>query len=278
MKSLQSVYLVPYDFTKVSEWALHLALQMAKKNNKLVYLLNIAKNQHDKIKAREKFDTRKDEMKPEDRELVLTRVIVGDIFEDLAKAGSLLNTAMIVMGTHGATGLQKVFGSNAEKVIASSSVPVLIVRENEKIESFGNIVMPFSFVKETIQILRYAATVAKEFDSTIHLVAQHDKDEWLQGHVKVNQKVARTFLSENGIKHEIVNLEGKKKGYEKELISFADEINAGIIAATYYKEGVLPRPNSFIQEMMENKAYIPLLTINADELSVASNTLGFLTA
>lgn len=278
MKSLQSVYLVPYDFTKVSEWALHLALQMAKKNNKLVYLLNIAKNQHDKIKAREKFDTRKDEMKPEDRELVLTRVIVGDIFEDLAKAGSLLNTAMIVMGTHGATGLQKVFGSNAEKVIASSSVPVLIVRENEKIESFGNIVMPFSFVKETIQILRYAATVAKEFDSTIHLVAQHDKDEWLQGHVKVNQKVARTFLSENGIKHEIVNLEGKKKGYEKELISFADEIDAGIIAATYYKEGVLPRPNSFIQEMMENKAYIPLLTINADELSVASNTLGFLTA
>ena len=278
MKSLQSVYLVPYDFTEVSEWALHLALQMAKKNDKLVYLLNIAKNQHDKIAAREKFEERKTELKSEDKDLVLTRVIVGDIYEDLAKAGSLLNTAMIVMGTHGATGLQKVFGSNAEKVIASSSVPVLIVRENEKIESFDNIVMPFSFAKETIQILRYAATVAKEFDSTIHLVASHDKDEWLEGHVQVNQKVARKFLSENGINHEIVNLEDKKKSFEKSLIAFADGIDAGIIAATYYKEGILPRPNGFIQEMIENKAYIPLLTINADELSVASNTLGFLTA
>ncbi len=278
MKTLQSVYLVPYDFTEVSEWALHLALQMAHKNDKLVYLLHIAKNQHDKIAAREKFDARRDELNPEDKELVLTRVIVGDIFEDLAKAGSLLNTAMIVMGTHGATGFQKIFGSNAEKVVASSSVPVLIVRENEKIESFGHIVMPFSFEKETIQILRYAATVAMEFDSTVYLVAHHDKDEWLEGHVQVNQKVARKFLSEKGINHEIVNLESRKKSYEKELIEFADKIDAGIIAATYYKEGVLPRPNSFIQEMMENKAYIPLLTINADELSVASNTLGFLTA
>lgn len=277
MKTLQSVYLVPYDFTEVSEWALHLALQMAKKNDKLVYLLHIAKNKHEQIAAREKFVIRKGELKPENVDLVLTRVIIGDIYEDLAKAGSLLNTAMIVMGTHGATGLQKIFGSNAEKVISSSSVPVLIVRENEKIESFGHIVMPFSFEKETIQILRYAATVAKEFDSTIHLVAHHDKDEWLEGHVKVNQTVARKFLTENGIKHEIENLESKKN-FEKEIIAFADSIPAGIIAATYFNESILPKPNSFIQAMMENKAYIPLLTINADELSVASNTLGFLTA
>ncbi len=277
MKNLQSIYLVPFDFSEVSEWALHLAFQMAKKNDKLIYLLHIAKNQSDKIAETKHFEERVEKMTPEQKSMVVTKVIVGDIYDDLAKAGSLLNTSMIIMGTHGATGFQKIFGSHAEKVVSSTNVPVLIVRENENVESFANIVIPFSFAKESIQILRYAASVAKEFDSTIHLAAAHDKDEWLEGHVQVNTKVARKYLSENGIKHEIVNLE-KKKSYEKDLIKFAESINAGMIAATYFKESVLPKPNSFIQEMMENKAYIPLLTINADEISVQTSTLGFITA
>ncbi len=277
MKTLNSVYLVPYDFTEVAEWALHLALQMAKKNDKSVYLLHVAKNHSDKFAKKKQFKDRMSEMSSENQALITTKVIEGDIYQDIAKAGDILNASMIIMGTRGATGFQKIFGSHAEKVISSTSVPILIVRENEQIESFKDIVMPFSFAKESIQVLRYAAALAKEFNSTIHLVGAHDKDEWLEGHVKVNQMVARKFLTENGIAHELVNLESQKS-YAKELIAFASSIKAGMIAATYYKVSTLPKPNSFIQEMIENKADIPLLTINADEISVASVTLGFITA
>lgn len=277
MTSSQRYYLVPFDFTEVSEHALHLAFQLAEKNNREVYLLHVAKNQHDKIAARKTFQERVEKLTDKQKAIITTKVLVGDIFVDLAKAGDILNASMIVMGTHGAKGFQKLFGSNAEKVISSSSVPVLIVRENEDLESFKTIVMPFSFEKETIQVLRYAAVLAKELDSVVHLVGQHKSDEWLQGHLKVNQTVARTFLTEQGIKHEVINLP-TKSSFQKELMRYAEEIDAGLIAATYFKDGILPLPNSFIQEMIENKAIIPLLTINADEISVASSVLSFMTS
>lgn len=276
MNSLVPLYIVPFDFTEVAEHALHLAFQLAEKNDRQVYMLHVAKNQHDKIIARKSFEERVEKMTEAEKKRVTTKVIIGDIFTDLAKAGDLLNASMIVMGTHGAKGFQKLFGSHAEKVISASSVPVLIVRENEEIEAFKTIVMPFTFEKETIQVLRYAAVLAKELDSTVHLVGQYKSDEWLAGHVKVNQTVARSFLTEQNIAHEVVNLP-HKKSYQKELMEYAVNVNAGLIAATYYKDGILPLPNSFIQEIIENKAVIPLLTINADEISVASSVLSFMT-
>ncbi len=276
MNSLLPLYIVPFDFTDVSEHALHLAFQLAEKNDRQVYLLHVAKNQHDKILARKSFEERVAKMPTAEKDRVTTKVIIGDIFNDLAKAGDLLNASMIVMGTHGAKGFQKLFGSHAEKVIAAAGVPVLIVREKEDLQSFKTIVMPFSFEKETIQVLRYAAVLAKEMNSTVHLVGQHKSDEWLAGHLKVNQSVARTFLTEQNIQHEVVNLP-HKESYQKELMDYAVKVDAGLIAATYYKDGILPLPNSFIQEMIENKAVIPLLTINADEISVASSVLSFMT-
>jgi nucleotide-binding universal stress UspA family protein len=276
MTSLQPLYLVPYDFTEVAEYALNLAFQLAEKNDRDVYLLHVSKNHHDKLVARKNFTERVEQLTEAQKKRITTKVIVGDIFEDLAKAGHLLNASMIVMGTHGAKGFQKLFGSNAEKIISASTVPVLIVREMEELESFKTIVMPFSFEKESIQVLRYAAALAKEMDSTIYLAGQYKSDEWLAGHLKVNQTVARTFLTEHGIKHEVVNLP-MNKSFQKELVSYAQEIDAGLIAATYYNESILPRPNTFIQEMIENKAVIPLLTINAEEISVASSVLSFMT-
>lgn len=277
MATPQPLYLVPFDFTEVSESALHLAFQLAEKNDRSVYLLHIAKNNHDRIIARKGLEDRVAKMSAEEKKRVSTKVLVGDLFSDLAKAGDILNASMIVMGTHGAKGFQKLFGSHAEKIISAASVPVLIVREKEDLKSFKTIVMPFSFEKETIQVLRYAAALAKEMDSIIHLVGQHKSDEWLAGHLKVNQSVARTFLTEQGIKHDVINLP-MKSSFQKELIKYAEESDAGLIAATYFRDGILPRPNSFIQEMIENKAVIPLLTINADEISVASSVLSFMTS
>ena len=57
-------------------------------------------------------------------------VCVGTIFEEIGKTASKQAAQLIIMGTHGATGLQKLFGSNAMKVITSSNTPFLIVQKN----------------------------------------------------------------------------------------------------------------------------------------------------
>lgn len=55
-------------------------------------------------------------------------VVPGLVHEEIIKQAQLVKADMIVMGTHGRTGLDHVlFGSTAEKVVRKSPIPVLTV-------------------------------------------------------------------------------------------------------------------------------------------------------
>jgi len=57
-----------------------------------------------------------------------TKVLVGDVAEEIIRYSEENGVDLIVMGTHGYKGLEKVmFGSVAEKVVRSSSCPVLTI-------------------------------------------------------------------------------------------------------------------------------------------------------
>ncbi|CAG35111.1 universal stress protein [Desulfotalea psychrophila] len=59
---------------------------------------------------------------------ITTKVLAGDISEQIIGYASSLETGMIVMGTHGYKGLEKImFGSVANKVVQNSHCPVLTV-------------------------------------------------------------------------------------------------------------------------------------------------------
>jgi len=270
------IYLVPYDFSSVSESAARLALDLAEANNGSAYLLHIVGRDSEKIEARKSFKQLVSEMNEEDRSRVVTKVIVGDLFEDVGKAGDILKASLIVMGTHGARGMQKFLGSHAVKMISNASTtPFLITQGKKKVDKINNIVMPFSFAKETIQITSFASAMAKKFKAKIHLVGYHDSDQWLGHKTQSNQLVVRRHLTEAGVEHEIVNLE-QNNSFEQELLTYSELVDADIIAAAYYKEGVLPTPNSFIQMMIENEQQIPVLTVNAAELTVINSNFTFM--
>lgn len=274
--STQPLYLVPFDFTPVSESALQLAIDLAEANSGSVYLLHVVGKSSEKEEARVKFREVLGTVKEEHRDLVTTNVIVGDIFEDVGKAGDILKAALIVMGTHGAKGMQKVFGSHAVKMISNSSSPFLITQGKKTVDKIKSIVMPFSFAKESIQIVTFAASIAQKFNAKIHLVGYHDKDQWLKRKTQSNQLVVRKHLTDNEVAHEIVNLP-KVDSYEKELLAYAASVDADVIAASYFKEGILPNPNSFIQLIIENELQVPVLTVNAEELSVINSNFSFMT-
>ncbi len=269
------LYLVPHDFSAVSESATRLALDLAEANDGSAYLLHIVGKNSEKIEARKKFAEMIDAMSPEDQKRATTKVIVGDLYEDMGKAGDILKASLIVMGTHGAQGMQKFFGSRAVKMISNASTPFLITQGKKEIKKIKTIVMPFSFAKESIQITTFASAMAKKFKAKIHLVGFHDSDKWLENKMQSNQLVVRRHLTDAGIEHEIVNLLGQKS-YQEELMNYAKSVDADIIAAAYFKEGFLPSPNSFIQMMMENDHQIPLLTVNSSELTVINSNYSFM--
>lgn len=271
----QPLYLVPHDFSSVSKSATKLAIDLAKANDGSVYLLHIVSKDSEKSEARKKFSELVSEMKEENQKLLTTKVITGDLYEDMGKAGDILKASLIVMGTHGAKGMQKFFGSHAVKMISNASTPFLITQGKKTVEKMKTIVMPFSFAKESIQITTFASAMAKKFKATIHLVGYHDSDKWLENKMQSNQLVVRRHLTDAGVEHEIINLTGKGS-YEEELMHYSKSVDADLIAAAYFKEGILPSPNSFIQMMIENEQQIPLLTVNSAELTVINSNYSFM--
>ena len=266
------LYLIPFDFTPVSESALRLGLDLAIANNGAVILLHVVKKHSEKRDVKTKFKEYVANLEESDAKLVKTKVLVGDLFDNIGIASDLLDPSLIVLGTHGARGFQKIFGSNVVKMISHSASPFMITQGKKTVEKINTIVMPFSFEKKTIQITNLATKIAKKFDATIHLVGYHDKDEWLNQHMKTNQLIVRKSFESNDVKYEIANIP-VGSDYEAELMKYAQKVDADLMAAGYYQDGIITNPNSFIQSMIENELNLPLLTINAEELGVSTGNI-----
>ncbi len=57
---------------------------------------------------------------------------MGNPFEEIISTARELNISLIVMGSHGRTGIERaLFGSTAEKVVRYAPCPVFTVRERE---------------------------------------------------------------------------------------------------------------------------------------------------
>lgn len=58
-----------------------------------------------------------------------TAIVSGIPYDEITAAASRIDASLIVLGTHGRTGLDHIlFGSTAERVVRSASCPVLTVR------------------------------------------------------------------------------------------------------------------------------------------------------
>ncbi|MCR9174291.1 MAG: universal stress protein [bacterium] len=265
---LQSpIYLVPYDFSEIAESAFVLALQLAKRNNGTVYLLHIAKTEADERKAHVRMSDMVRNLSEVGKKRVFVKVLRGNLYKSVAIAGEILGANLTVMGTHGMTGMQRLLGSNALKMVAMSSTPYLLLVKEQNLRKVDTIVMPFSFVEDTLFVLDALVEFAKQYESAIHLVGYYDKVEWQNQRSSENQQTARNFLERRGLECEIVNLP-RKKSYEQELSDYMFEVNADLIAASYFKNSRVPPPNSFIQVMLDSDNLLPMLTVNGDAFKV----------
>ena len=261
------IYLVPYDFSEIAESTFVMALSLAKRNNGTVYLLHIAKTEMEEMKAQSEMNDMVRNLSEEGRKRVFVKVLRGNLYKSVAIAGEILGANLSVMGTHGMSGMQRLLGSNALKMVAMSSTPYLLLVKEQKLEKVDTIVMPFSFVEDTLFVLDALVEFAKQYESIIHLVGYYDKVEWQNKQSLENQKTARKFLEKRGLSCEIVNLP-KDKSFEEELSDYLFKVNADLIAASYFKNSIVPPPNSFIQVMLDNDHLLPMLTVNGDAFKV----------
>ena len=269
--------LVPHDFSIVADCAVNHASKIAKSFNGEVYLLHVVAKAKEVDAAKAKLTKLVEEA--DNKYGVNTHVIVriGNIFDDIGDVATEIGAGYIVMGTHGATGMQKIMGSHALKVISHSKVPFIIVQEKGPSDTdvYDDIVVPIDYSDVTKQKLTIAASIAQHFNSKIHIFASKESDEFLQTKLNRELSFAKNYFAEKEVSYSIENAE-QTGGFKKQLIRFAARINADMIAIVNTREGAL-LPDFFgsdEQEVIANEAEIPVIITNPTQRFVSGSVFG----
>jgi len=145
---LQSI-LVPTDFSEPSAKALHYALALAKQFDAKITLLHIVEPigatpdfaynplvlETETVMASARKQLHRLIEKEGIRPALIKSTVVrnGVPFHEIAQAAATLKIDLIVISTHGYTGLKHVLlGSTAERVVRHAPCPVLVVRKEER--------------------------------------------------------------------------------------------------------------------------------------------------
>jgi len=254
--------LVPHDFTPAGATALNYAIDLAKNFEAEINLLHVTKNNKDNKKAQNKFT---DIIEKLDKKGLVINVIVrkGDIFETIGKVAKENHSSIVVMGTHGATGMQKVFGSFAIKVIKSTHTPFIIVQEGHKYTTTKNIVFPVDISKESLQIEQVVTAIAKKTNSKVHIISEKYTDTSYKIKSAVNLQILNKEFSEHDVEH--VN-ENVKKISSGEILKYAKVNKCDLIGISYYSDAMFSQFDSIFQDIITNKSKIPTLIINSKEV------------
>lgn len=260
-------YLIPHDFTTVGDVAAKYAISMAKKTEAEIALLHIVKSNKERIAAKKKLEKIADQLKSETG-IASIQILVkeGNIFNDIGATAEKEKCRLVVMGTHGAKGMQKVFGSYAIKVITNASVPFMIVQDEDPDKEIKKIVLPIDLTMESMQVSKLAAEMALRFGAKVHIIAAKQKDATLRRKRKIHFKVLEKQFEELGVDCELNAVEGSSK-LHKLVIDYAEKEQADMIAIAYHTESILPQFDRFAQSILTNELKLPVLIVNSKQVS-----------
>lgn len=261
---MANTFIVPHDFTSVGDTALKQALFLANRLKSKIILLHIINNDSKKQEALKQLKTTIDNIPPElkgGRVEIEPEVLKGSIFDDIGKFAEQKEARLIIMGTHGLRGMQKVFGSHAIKVIKSTSVPFMVVQDGYEPKQLKKIVVPIDFSQESLQIVKPVGDWAQLFGAKVDIIAEKYGDPRLHRQIKIRIAVTKKDYEEKNIDCDFHLLSGNKSTQEK-ITAHANENNADLIAIAYHSTSLLPQLDGFAQTFLLNEARIPCLVIN----------------
>lgn len=263
MDALKNCFLVPYDFTDVAENAVDHAVLLSKIKSAEVVLLNIVKKDTEVSEVEQTLKVEAKRLGEKYGKDIKTLTKEGNIFKTIGHVADELDAIMVVMGTHGMKGMQKLTGSWALKVIVGSRIPFLVVQEPPIGNGFSNIVFPVDFKTENKEKLKWAEFMFREFKSKILLFSTTSKEGVMDYRTKANLTFCKRFMEENEIDFELSLSEGAAAGAQ-ETLNFAEKVNADLIMVMTtrdiaFHDYILAANEQFI---IANSAKIPVLVIN----------------
>jgi len=153
----------------------------------------------------------------------------GSILENIIKTSKAKKADLIIMGTHGTSGVSEwLFGSNAFSVVNSSTIPVLTVNIDSKQTEFKKIVFPYNENLLTLKKSKQVIEFAKLFNASILLFGYSDSEMFssMAALRKKGEELIAIFKKE-GI-HSTLNTI-LAEDYADEILRFANSEKANLI-------------------------------------------------
>lgn len=266
--------LVPTDFSEPAENALKIAVQLAKTFESEIFLLHsielplhlatsgntgslpeglfymkLAEKKFSELRQKEYL-----------KDISFTEFIGRkELYVDIEEACESNNIDLIVMGSTGASGFKEMFvGSNTEKVVRTSSTPVLVIKNNHPVFDVKDFVFASDFSSSGKNAFLKAQAFAKKIGARIHLLLVNTPANFktsIQGYA-----VMENFLKDMNIENYTLNIHNDTS-VEKGILNFTTHIKAQLIGmGTHGRKGISHFFNGSISEDLVNHANMPIIT------------------
>ena len=267
--------IVPIDFSEQSENALKVAASLAKKHGSEIIALHMLELNEAMISSSEGFhpeqtvflikmaEKRINEFldKPylEGVKNVTPIIKHFKVFSEVNDVAEKHGADMIIMGSHGSDGLKEIFvGSNAEKVVRNSEIPVLVIKDEMEDFKAENFVFACAFKDESLAAFKKAHEFADKLSAKLHLVYINTPGDNFLSTQDAYEKVNK-YLQKAGAGKE-VNVYNDYS-VEKGVLNFSESIQADVIGIpTHGRKGLSHFFMGSIGEDITNHSKIPVIT------------------
>lgn len=270
--------IVPIDFSQHSEYALKAAALLAKSNNATIYALHMldiqeislsesASQQQEKAVfflklAEKKFKTFLEKAYLEDVNVVPV-IKHYKVFSEINAIAEEVKADVIVMGSHGASGLKEFFvGSNTEKVVRYATLPVLIIKNELLDVDFSDIVLTTDFSEESIPAFKKALKTLDFLNARKHILYVNLPNESFRTTTEMDALANKFLLKAEGNVDRLINVNFVcDRSIKNGILNFSNTVGADLISVlTRGRKGISHIFEGSVAEDVANHSTLPIIT------------------
>lgn len=275
MKSI----LVPTDFSKCALDALKIAADLAKKFDCDISLAHVYEKPLQGIsvgvavdkaalrRLRSEIFMKMEKLVNQDflKGLTVEQHFIADKqLWQILKSSGLKDVELIVMGSHGASGFKELMiGSNAQKIVQMSEVPVLVAKKFFDVNKVSNVVFASDFYHHNEPGFEPILEIAGKLDARVHLlkiITPTNFEPFAE-----SEKLMGDFAKAHNMKDFTVNIYNET-GVERGILEFSETVGADIIALeTHGRKGLKHVLLGSLAEQVVNHSSLPILSAHVKE-------------
>lgn len=274
--------LVPTDFSQTSLNALKYAVELAKINNAKLFIINVSfipnfyvndflnysfyeTDMKSAIESIKKISmTKLDELlKYSFLESidVISEVLLGySIYFEIINYAKKIKPDIIIMGSHsGKKGSLFNIGSNTERVIRTTEIPVIVVKKQMTPGKIKKIIFASDFEYDARKVYPFLHSLVKEFNPEIHLLFINTKTNFRE-YEEIRLQIVRFKKLFPGNFKMVVRA---SKNIDEGIVKYANNIKADLIAlGVKRRKGLSLYLTDRITEGVISTSKIPVLAID----------------